>query len=586
MLVIEQGFIDLVKNCGCDEDELSKAMSLMRELSARLAKTSSFSHLKWSDVVRLAKLPENSNGNLGLPSQEPTSLESFQEMVGIQREQKSCFLPRATICEIVSRAYDSLAALNQASNSNEAEKVFVFDSIFITIIRLFNGAVTTLPEAPLNSEGQSQYPNGFADHKTITLGGISIILVELKRHLSRVTGLAQLLGEMIYSYQQNAGERIFIEVNGILTDGLKFLFIVLEPGTAPSAPNSDKRPLPRFKVKTVIQSSMHVDGVGFSDGIYEIVNLLFTILFGSLEGALNAFTSISNGRRRPEDDKENPQCRDGSAEVVLQRHTLSATKARREPGLPTRDSSKEWFEAYQTLASIQQTLEELPTKDNDGKKTAALTQLWDLVSDLREKKMASGCPSVMSQSKFRENALKQIDSFYESMCTPRVPPSANKAEVNDLSVTGTKRFPIGETTISDWCNQHGVAAETVKWLTDRGYSGYETSRLETIRLKAGDPVSIPLGHLLEIRRAADILVEKPVCHVSEYAFPDSCTVEEFLGTEYPELPGLMKEAEMSNMKAKVLQYLSFDHIAEVGWNDPVITALRTRAQKWAHAVVI
>jgi hypothetical protein len=101
----------------------------MRELPARLTESNLFPNLKWSDVLELAKRLKNSNGYLGLPLEEPVSLESFQEIVGTKQGQKSSFLPRATISEIVSRGYDACAALSQASNSNEAEKVFVFNLV-------------------------------------------------------------------------------------------------------------------------------------------------------------------------------------------------------------------------------------------------------------------------------------------------------------------------------------------------------------------------------------------------------------------------------------------------------------------------
>jgi hypothetical protein len=101
-------------------------------------------------------------------------------------------------------------------------------------------------------------------------------------------------------------------------------------------------------------------------------------------------------------------------------------------------------------------------------------------------------------------------------------------------------------------------------------------------------MSIPLCHLLEIRRAADILVENPVYPANAYTFPENCTVEEFLGRkpEFSRHLDLMKEMEMSKMKAKVFQYLSFDHQAVVRWDLSVITGLRTRAQEWTSEAVV
>jgi len=82
--------------------------------------------------------------------------------------------------------------------------------------------------------------------QTVTLGGISVIYAELKRKLNGVIGLSQLLAEMLSvsslntmsmsfhmktltaAHQENVKAQLEVEVNGILTDGARYLFLVLD----------------------------------------------------------------------------------------------------------------------------------------------------------------------------------------------------------------------------------------------------------------------------------------------------------------------------------------------------------------------
>jgi hypothetical protein len=96
--------------------------------------------------------------------------------------------------------------------------LILFDvKLFMPIIRLFNGAIKTLPESHVTEEERPLQPKGFADHKvsftlkilegihlnflqTFSLDGVSVIFVELKRHLVDVEGLTQLLAEMLGTF--------------------------------------------------------------------------------------------------------------------------------------------------------------------------------------------------------------------------------------------------------------------------------------------------------------------------------------------------------------------------------------------------
>jgi len=125
----------------------------------------------------------------------------------------------------------------------------------------------------------------------------------------------------------------------------------------------------------------------------------------------------------------------------------------------------------------------------------------------------------------------------------------------------------GNVEIRKWCKEHHIAQATVDWIIASDCR--DTSELSHFRLRTSEPaMSIPLGHLLEIKRAAGIPVENPVFE-PHHEFPDK-PVEEFI-RGFNRILEKLKEAEIQN--AQVLYYLSKDHVEDIGWSLTVINVL-------------
>ncbi|KAK7462411.1 hypothetical protein VKT23_008010 [Stygiomarasmius scandens] len=556
-----QKLVNLLRKCNVtDPVRVANSIALLQGTNRS---SSSFSKITWNLLFQIDK------EDYGLPESCPDSLEHFCSVVKEVTPQDNYSLPLEIVHKIILSGRRTEQALGDVVNGKEATKVAAFNGIFIPIISLFDGAIVTIPEAPISDSSTDENflrLAGFADHRTLTLGDISIIYVELKQNIHKVAGLAQLLAELIVARKNNVSQNKYYNIHGILLDGTEYLFVCLEEG--------DK---PQFRVTTHIQLEIG-RWPTCAIQLLDIVNTIFGVVLESFTKALQLTYETSKNRPTDSSKLHSAQYLKFNAQPQAQRDANVIGQ------IESRDSTKFWFEAFTKLEKVQNALKGVHDND-EQERLDALQLLSTIVEDLSQEELLEPRTDTWAYKRedaIRDQLLETLKDGYETkraiqefQATRRV-----RSRAPDLYVLGHSDL-INDRgkSIIDWCSKYGVGQKTIDWLKDSGYT--ETFLLESLQIfNPTTDESVPLGHWFELRRAAEICLGRKIPLEREVFAPVDCFFPDKDLEDWECSPQLLEWSKKENIyNVRGFKFLSWDHVHALKWKVAAVTELRALGRR-------
>ncbi|KIJ36800.1 hypothetical protein M422DRAFT_212103 [Sphaerobolus stellatus SS14] len=336
-LSLEQGWFDKLQKT--DSDALLRLVSRIcanhnwtaRDIKRGCIDPPSFSSASYEHLQ--SKIPT-------LPK-DPIDIPIIQEPI-----YKLPIAVHVSLYEVAWKARNVYGEITESIN-NEARNVRIFEAYLVPIVNLFEGRIINKPEAGMKETEISS--GGAVEHELYVIGGILLILIELKKDWMTDDNVAQILTEILSAAKNN--DQIFefknLPVYGILTNLDVFKFYCFHPST-----------------QTFSQDISMMSGLRRRDFLREMIpitNKIFSIIFTAYIEAL-VCTERSSTRRGKEGDFKEP----GSAMIdqyYAVRHpdgpdgpdpgcvALDSTRA-------SRDSTSKWEQALQHALQARALFEE------------------------------------------------------------------------------------------------------------------------------------------------------------------------------------------------------------------------------------
>ncbi|EEB92913.1 hypothetical protein MPER_08505 [Moniliophthora perniciosa FA553] len=297
-------------------------------------------------------------GRYGLPNKQPTDVPACAAWLPNAKVQVYT-LPREELIKIVKNLREAKEAAGvgtyyQMSQTLEAPKALLFHNLILQVAALFKPAVISVPETTILGTAKSDFlePRGptLLLTKVFTLGGITIILAELKKNIIAIEGLAQLFRQMESAQTSNRKLGIQGKVFGILSDGGYFFFSSLDSNDGACFTREAEY---RFDA---------TDADAFDAGILPIVCHIFSIILDAMVSAVKTISLISKRR--------------GKVLLVsslMHRRRLIGEEAEHST-MQTRESFATYSELNESLQDVVDTLSLCPV-EHQTEATMAITQL-------------------------------------------------------------------------------------------------------------------------------------------------------------------------------------------------------------------